>query len=231
MSPKKKYVLPPKKKGARQRSSYCKGKAAIRQKAIVLQPATLADDGSFESESNELMGEPDIKDIHRLEQDATTTTLMRRHAIAYHYLIVLGAPPKVDWDGKGGTVGKIVQALLIPPGSSNLVKKVLLDVEYAILTGSEYDGTVDLTNMGRPSTIEKSSIELQIIADAIKGGQSMDDATVLVNEHRQEDGKEPLGRTAVYKASLSLAPNVTTIQSMSQGEGRPASSNYHKARY
>ena len=66
-----------------------------------------------------------------------TATLMRHHAIAYHYLIVLGAPPKVDWDVKGGTVGKIVQALLIPPGSSSLVKKVLLDVEYAMLIGSE----------------------------------------------------------------------------------------------
>jgi hypothetical protein len=66
----------------------------------------------------------------------TQTTAMRNHAIAHHYLKILEASIE-EWNGKGGTVGKIVKHLGIPKESSSLVKNVLLDVEYALTMGEK----------------------------------------------------------------------------------------------
>jgi hypothetical protein len=141
----------------------------------------------------------------RREQiQAVASTAMRRHAIAYHYLMILDAPPKEKWAGRGGTISVIAAQLNIPIGSSGLVKNVLLDVEEALNTGVEYDATVDKSNVGRPSSIQAGSIEMQIIVDGRKAGLPFDALTVLVNEHRSVNGKEPVGRSAVYGASLSL---------------------------
>jgi hypothetical protein len=176
------------------------------------------DDYSYQSESDQLLSEEERTKIRRKELKAVTSTTMRRNAIAYYYLMMLEAPPKDKWDGKGGTVSLLSTHLGIPSGSGKLVRNVLLDVEFALITGAEYDGTVDRSNVGRPASVSQKSYELQIIADAIEGGQGITGATLLVNEHRAEDGKEPLGRSAVYNASLSLSPKIIEIKSMSQGQ-------------
>jgi hypothetical protein len=193
-----------------------------------------ADNDASQSEGDELQSNEEVMKIMKIRRQeqviVTQTTAMRNHAIAYHYLKILKAPIGV-WDGKGGVVAEIVKHLGIPKGSGSLVTNVLLDVEYALTMGEPYDGNVDRSGVGRPALVPKDSYELQIIADAIEGGQRMSGATILVNEHRKEDGKEPLGCSAVYNASLSLRPKVVTIKSMSQGEGRDEGSNYRKARY
>jgi hypothetical protein len=73
------------------------------------------------------------------------------------------------------------------------------------------------TNVGTRSIIEDGYVELQIIADALEAGKSMDEATVLVNKDWREDGSQPVGRTAVSLRSLSLDPVVSETGQQSQG--------------
>jgi hypothetical protein len=171
---------------------------------------------SSDSEHHEPLGDEERVKIRQEAIKAATSTTMRRHAIAYQYLVVLKAPPKEKWNGKGGTVNQIVAKLDIPMGSSSIVRDVLRGVERALATGVEYDGAVvDQSSVGSPTSVLADSIELQIIAEAIESGLSMEDVTLrVVNEHRAEDGKEPL-ECAVFNTSLSLKSNVILMTSMS----------------
>jgi hypothetical protein len=102
---------------------------------------------------------------------------------------------------------------------------------FCLVAGVPYDSLVDITNVGSRSIIENDWMELQILADALEVGKSMDEATLLVNEHWQEDGSEPVRRSAaVYIHSLSLYPDVFKIGIQSQGN-QDGSSNYGKACY
>jgi hypothetical protein len=67
--------------------------------------------------------------------------------------------------------------------------KVLDDVDFSMVAGLLYDSSVDRTNVGNISVIENSLVDLGILlADALEAGKNMDEATLLVNKHRQEDG-------------------------------------------
>jgi hypothetical protein len=132
--------------------------------------------------------------------------------------------------GHLGTVPKIQKLLEIPPSSRNSILKVVHDADFCMVAGVPYDYLVDRTNVGTRSIIEDGYVELQILADALEAGKSMDEATLLVNEHWQEDGSEPVGRSAVYMCSHSLDPVVSETGLQSQGN-RDGKSNYGKACY
>jgi hypothetical protein len=111
---------------------------------------------SDDSDDDERLGGEELFKIRQDKLKAVTSATMRRHAIAFHYLTILEAPPKEKWDGKGGTVSQIVARLNIPVGSSNLVRTVLLDVEYAMVAGVVYDGI-----SRRPASVPADSIEIR----------------------------------------------------------------------
>jgi hypothetical protein len=91
--------------------------------------------------------------------------------------------------------------------------------------GVPYDSSVDRTKFGTRSVFEDGSAELQILANALEAGKSMDKATVLVNKNWQE-----VGRSAVYSRSLSLELVVSETGQQSQGN-RDGNSNNRKAHY
>ena len=156
---------------------------------------------------------------------------MRRESIAYVFTHILRAPAENEWKDRDGTISYIQNLLQIPQGSCNTIQKVLHNVVYCSVADVPYDSSIDgRINLGNSSAIKDGSIELQILADALEAGKSMDEATLLVNEHRFEDGSQPVGRSAVYARSLSLEPNVSMIGTQSQGN-RDVNSNYGKARY
>jgi hypothetical protein len=132
--------------------------------------------------------------------------------------------------GHLGTVPKIQKLLEIPPGSRNSILKVVHDVDFCMVAGVPYDSLVDRTNVGTRSIIEDGSVELQILANALEVGKSIDKATLLVNEHWQEDGSEPVGCSAVYVCPLSLHPVVSETGLQSQGN-QDGKSNYGKVCY
>jgi hypothetical protein len=130
---------------------------------------------------------------------------VRRESIAHAFLHLLGAPAEEDWTGRDGTISTIQKLLKIPQGSRNAILKVLRDVDGCMVAGVPYDSSGDRTNNGGTRfVIKDGSVELQILADALEAGKSMSEATLLMNEYRKEDGSKPVGRSAVYKRSLSL---------------------------
>jgi hypothetical protein len=139
-------------------------------------------------------------------------------------------PPNQQQQQNKLQTSKIQSLLAIPSGSRNSILKVLQDVDFCMVAGVPYDSSVDRTSGGATSVIKDDSVELQILAGALEAGKSMDKATVLVNEHRREDGSKPVGRSAVYSRSLSLDPVVSETGQQSQGN-RDGESNYGKARY
>jgi hypothetical protein len=75
-----------------------------------------------------------------------------------------------------------------------------------MVAGVPYDSSVDRTHGGATSVIKDGSVKLRILADALEAGKCMDEATVLVNEHRRDDGSEPVG------AVLSIRVHFPWIQ-------------------
>jgi len=117
---------------------------------------------------------------------------MRRESIAYVFTHILRSPAESEWKGHDGTISYIQNLLQIPSGSRNTIQKVLHNVVYCSVADVPYDSSIDgRINLGNSSAIKDGSIELQILADALEAGKSMDEATLLVNEHRFEDGSQP----------------------------------------
>jgi len=119
----------------------------------------------------------------------------RRHAIATYYVDVLDIEPPRLWKGDG-TVTTIIKALGMPPGSRDVVFRVLEDVWECQKNGLEYSGERRAGSGGQNKLIELDSIEAQIVADGIEGGLGLTQTTYLVNKHRLKNSLVHVGRSA-----------------------------------
>ena len=66
--------------------------------------------------------------------------------------------------------------------------------------------------MGRPNMIEAGSPEEFIIADWMEANLGFRNTTIMVNQHRIDEGRVPVGRNTVMNAFNRMDPLVTPIK-------------------
>jgi hypothetical protein len=165
------------------------------------------------------------------EECPTLNSQATRLAIAYHYLKVLGAPPPEEWDGRDGTVTILKNCLKIPNNSRSRIRVIISQVYHCHCIGTQYTGErITVGELGRKVIIKKTSVEAQIIADAVEDGMSMAMAHALVNKHCFEAGHEPFSLSAVLTLILLLEPLVTPLVELKQGDTDPDLA-WSRARY
>jgi predicted flap endonuclease-1-like 5' DNA nuclease len=181
----------------------------------------------------DLVVNDDTRTILEATSDECTTLNAQatRLAIAYCYFNVFGAPPPEQWDGRDGTTVQIRDFLKIPKNSGGRVRQILSQVHHCHCVGTRYTGVRNSDGgLGRKVIIKKTSVEAQIIADAVEDGMSMAMAHIIVNKHCYEADREPFSLSAVRTLILSLAPVVTPLIKLKQGDTDPTSA-WSRARY
>ena len=84
------------------------------------------------------------------------------------------------------------------------------------MAGSPFVGKLGTTT-GRKILIESGSTEEELIARWMEAHLGFRMTTMLVNEHRREEGKERVGVSAVMNAFYRLQPKVNIIQKVQSG--------------
>jgi hypothetical protein len=125
----------------------------------------------------------------------------RRYSISFVFKHLYGSPPAGTWPGRadsldGGIIAKISARLDIPLKSAQLVRSVLEDVVRAESEGRAYDADANLAHGAKPLlTLEQT--EGQIAGRALAMGVGIAQATVEVNEYRENNNLEPVCWSAV----------------------------------
>ena len=96
-----------------------------------------------------------------------------------------------NWRGRGGVIGKIRKDMGKKVNSGVHIETILSEVLLCHTNGTKFDPS-RLENRGgkRPPQFATTSIEAEIIADAVEAGLSLTKALYLVNEHLAEQRRE-----------------------------------------
>ena len=90
----------------------------------------------------------------------------------------------------------------------------------------KYDGLDKRrTNRGRPSVIEEGSNDECLIADWMEDNMGFRRTTQFLNEHRTEEGRMPVDRSAVMAAFDRMEPKLDRVQKEVQGGASEAWAN------
>ena len=139
-----------------------------------------------------------------------------RHALYYFYVYVLDAPHKNHWGGKDGTISILRKKLKLPPHTRRKIHRTLSNILDCLADGSPFDGSLGKTS-GRPVLITSGSTEEELVANWMEQHLGFRMTTMLVNEHRREEGKERVGVSAVMTAFYRLSPKITIIEKVQSG--------------
>ena len=153
---------------------------------------------------------------HKMEQCAQPLSISLRHAIYYYYIHRLDGPHEEHWGGKEGTIAVIRKHLQLPPHTRRKIRRTLDKIMLCIRTGTPFVGQLGTTT-GRHILIESGSAEEELIARWMESHLGFRMTTMLVNEHRREEGKERVGVSAVMNAFYRLNPKVTIIEKVQSG--------------
>jgi hypothetical protein len=156
----------------------------------------------------------------------------RRYAIAFHYKVLLGLPPRDQWAGHDGTVSKICKIMGLSGSGGTVVniRGILEDILRCQEQGIAYVPVRNCPRMGPQPIVSVDSSEAQIIADCVEDGMSISLTLLLVNKHRTETEKIPLTRSVVNHTIKRLSPKSSTIKKSKQGS-RDAASKWARARF
>jgi hypothetical protein len=144
----------------------------------------------------------------------------KRICAVYLFVSVHNAhPDKATWSRQNGIINKIRKVMELPAKAQ--LDFILRDALEHRRLGKKYEGK-RITNVnnpsGRPAFLDlKSSIEAQIIADAMESGFDAAKALLLVNKHCQEIGKDSYTITPVQTRYRNLKPKFKKICKRSQG--------------
>ena len=129
-----------------------------------------------------------------------------------------------NWRGRGGVIGKIRKDMGKKVNSGVHIETILSEVLLCHTNGTKFDPS-RLENRGgkRPPQIATTSIEAEIIADAVEAGLSLTKALYLVNEHLAEEGREGTTMSAILSVIQRLNPQIKRIQKRKQGSSDPKS--------
>ena len=85
-----------------------------------------------------------------------------------------------------------------------------------LCTGVSFNPALAHTG-GRNVLIEQGSFEEELIARWMGAHLGFQMTTLLVNEHKKEEGKEVVGVSAVVNAFFQLKPKIVSIQKVQSG--------------
>lgn len=162
------------------------------------------------------------------EVDKRLTQAEQRQFISLFYR-TLGAPPPAEWDGKNGTVSKIVSAAKYTKGQREKVKNVIQKTYQSICAGKRYDPFERKPCKGRPAIVDGSKVQ-QLIADFLEIGLSLTGATDLINQILHQAGLPTVSRSAVHSCALRMTRKKRPIRKRPQGSKDPKST-WSKVRY
>jgi hypothetical protein len=110
---------------------------------------------------------------------------MRRTAVEFALKAICGSPPESEWDGHGGAVAAICARLDHPPGSAHRVREQLASIAAAEAKDENYNPSAGCQQRGvAKALIKPQSTEAMIVHDAQRGGLSITQTAVFVNEYR-----------------------------------------------
>ena len=141
-----------------------------------------------------------------------------RYSIYYTWVYRLDAPPEKDWKGRDGTIHTIRHILGMPPHARSKIRRVLEEAMRCLRVGKYFDGTIEPKNkLGRKVVILPGSAEELLMANWMESHIGFRMTTLLVNEHRKEEGKERVIVSAVMSAFYRLQPKVSVLQKLQSG--------------
>ena len=141
-----------------------------------------------------------------------------RYSIYYTWVNRLDAPPEEDWKGRDGTIHTIRRILGMPPHARSKIRRVLEEAMRCLRVGECFDGRIEPKNkVGRKVEILPGSAEELLMANWMESHVGFRMTTLLVNEHRREEGKENVSVSAVMSAFYRLEPRVNVLQKVQSG--------------
>jgi hypothetical protein len=157
-------------------------------------------------------------DITTALQDEAISVITHEHvriAIAVYYVNVMGRPSKDEWQGEGGVMSSLVNALKL--NSRKTVMKVLEEVEQCFDLGREFVGGRKPGSGGQNKCIQENTPESRLIAACTEDGPGVKEGYYMVNEYRSQRGLPLVGQSAIYSAFHRLHPVITKIKALKQG--------------
>ena len=141
-------------------------------------------------------------------------------AIGVHYLYVIGKQTQKFWTGQSGIITKICKSWHLKQSKHRrFVKNILTNVHHCFNIRQPYLGHSGqkLGGSGRQCIIKEGSVEEQIIANWMEQGLGFRQTTLMVNQHRREEGMRLVGRSAVQHHFDKMHPAINRISKTCQG--------------
>jgi len=164
---------------------------------------------------------PSIRDDLENNHDGSTPESRRRcyrMAIQYQYIDIMDAPHKSYWSGKGGTISVIRKALHMSTNQRRTIKRTLQEITKCMREGVIFDGSIEKENkQGRKIIILPGSFEELLIANWMEAHCGFRFTTMMVNEHRRQQGDDDVSVYAVMAVFYRLKPKVDVIKKVQSG--------------
>ena len=141
-----------------------------------------------------------------------------RYGIALYYSTTLNAPARNEWGGQSGTISHICDVFKLPSKKRRVVRRILDDLRWCEQRKAKFNGKDKRQhNKGRPVVIVPGSSDESIIADWMECNLGFRNTLIMVNTHRVEEGRQPVGRNAIMNAFDRMNPLIDKIDKVPQG--------------
>ena len=150
-------------------------------------------------------------------------------AIAMDYVVKYRAPDPKYWEGRHGcilAIRKDYHKMM----KRRFVKKVLTEVHACILKGEVWFDPGRAHGGGAQALIPPGSKYERTVVNSLEKGASHKLAMEIVNRELEQDGKTPIGVSAVLYCQHRCKPRNTTVRSRSQ-TSRDANGRWARARH
>ena len=195
-------------------NSYLKMNRSVPQPSPSHPPLVKRQRVHYKHEGSNKNIEPTLEML--LDQGKESFHKSLRHAIYYYFIYHLDAPHEEHWGGKEGTISLIRKHLCLPPHTRRKICRTLQCIIHHIRTGTPFTGNYE-SHAGRKVLIESGSTEEELIARWMEAHLGFRMTTMLVNEHRREEGEERVSVSAVVNAFYWLEPKINIIEKVQSG--------------
>ena len=166
-----------------------------------------------EADLDEMEEEAEVEEEHVKQPRPNTPEEeeQRRQAIVFHYK-KLHSPPESMWDGPGGTVAKIADAIKLGKGKDRRPIRRTLE---------RYVAGKPLVTHGGGRTPVLTHGEALVATEILESGFALEQAAYMVTAHRTDKGKGPVSRTAVETGFAGLGGVTRARGTRCQGSTNP----------
>eukprot|EP00536_Pseudo-nitzschia_multiseries_P016558 jgi/Psemu1/46626/gm1.46626_g len=172
---------------------------------------------NYAEESSDDEEEIDPETYEEPPLPVATSQKHMRISIAVIFERLLGSPPQEDWH-RLKTIAQICDRLGNTTRSfQRTVSQVCTEVLHCVENGTAYNGDGNYSKSGRPPVIAVDTIEAEIIADSIEGGNSIRMTPLIVNQYRRKFQLPALTYWSVRSCMLRLSPQIKAIKRGKQG--------------